>query len=188
MNAHFLQSDFPVLFSDRFKLIEIKEDHRNDIFELFGDDSVTQFYNISTLTKVEDADAIIKHFQTRFAERKGIRWGIAEPTNEKRIIGTIGFNSIVPEHKAQLGYDLKSSQWKRGVITEVIDCVLNYAFKNLNVNRVEAEVMPGNFASERVLEKNGFLKEGLLRDWMYWNNTHYDMYLYSILKSDRGRK
>jgi ribosomal-protein-alanine N-acetyltransferase len=87
-----------------------------------------------------------------------------------------------------LGYDLKSAHWKKGITTEVLDCVLNYAFNNLNVNRVEAEVMPGNFASERVLEKNGFLKEGLFRDWMYWNNRHYDMYIYSILKSDRDKK
>jgi ribosomal-protein-alanine N-acetyltransferase len=188
MNANFPKSDFPVLFSDRFKLVEIKDEHRNDIFELFGDDSVTQFYNITTLQRVEDADAIIDHFRTRFADKKGIRWGIAEPTNEAKILGTIGFNSIIPEHKAQLGYDLKSAQWKRGIITEVIDCVLNYAFNNLNINRVEAEVMPGNYASERVLEKNGFLKEGLFRDWMFWNNRHYDIYIYSILKSDREKK
>lgn len=188
MNANFLQDNFPVLFTERYKLIEITDHHRHDIFELFGDESVTRFYNISTLKNVEDADPIISHFRSRYSNKQGIRWGIAEPTNESKIIGTIGFNSIIPEHKAQLGYDLKSTQWKRGIITEVIDCVLNYAFNNLNINRVEAEVMPGNFASERVLEKNGFLKEGLFRDWMFWNNRHYDMYIYSILKSDRDKK
>lgn len=187
MHAHFPQNDFPVLLTNRFKLIEIEVHHRNDIFELFGDEAVTKFYNISTLKRVEDADSIINHFRTRYAEKQGIRWGIAESPNENSIIGTIGFNNITPNHKAQLGYDLKAAYWKKGITTEVLDCVLNYAFNNLNINRVEAEVMPGNYASERVLEKNGFLKEGLFRDWMYWNNRYYDMYSYSVLKRDRKK-
>jgi ribosomal-protein-alanine N-acetyltransferase len=54
----------------------------------------------------------------------------------------------------------------------------------LKINRIEAEVMQGNIASEKVLEKAGFKKECLLRDWMFWNDKHYDMIMYSLLKED----
>jgi len=65
---------------------------------------------------------------------------------------------------------------------------LNFGFNTLGINRVEAEVMPDNIASEKVLQKLGFTKEGLLRDWMYWNNKHYDMMIFSLLKKEFIKK
>jgi ribosomal-protein-alanine N-acetyltransferase len=44
--------------------------------------------------------------------------------------------------------------------------------------------MIGNSASERILDKLGFTKEGILRQWMFWNEKHYDMTMYSLLKKD----
>jgi ribosomal-protein-alanine N-acetyltransferase len=55
---------------------------------------------------------------------------------------------------------------------------------NLKINRIEAEVMQGNYASEKLLTKIGFNKEGILRQWMYWNDKHFDMTMYSLLQSD----
>lgn len=57
-------------------------------------------------------------------------------------------------------------------------------FNNLEINRIEAEVMQGNVASEAVLGKLGFKNEGVLRQWMYWNGNHYDMTMFSLLIKD----
>lgn len=67
---------------------------------------------------------------------------------------------------------------------EALETVLHYAFTQLDVNRVEAEVMQGNMASERLLIKLGFMREGLLRQWMYWNGSYYDMTMFSLLRSE----
>ena len=83
-----------------------------------------------------------------------------------------------------MGYDLHVDYWNKGYITEALSEIVNFGFDTLEINRIEAEVMQGNVASERVLSKLGFTKEGILRDWMYWNNKHYNMVMYSLLKND----
>ena len=69
-------------------------------------------------------------------------------------------------------------------MTEASKEVLKYGFYELEINRVEAEVMVGNIRSDKVLEKLGFSCEGVLRDWLYWNGNFYDMEMFSLLKRD----
>lgn len=175
--------EFPVLTTKRLNLIEIQQEHLKDIFSLFGDDKVTKFYNIKTLQKPQDGQVYLDWFQKRFKEQAGIRWGI-QLKNEEGIIGTIGYNNFSEKHRANLGYDLQSIYWNKGYMTEAIEAVVEFGFNNLNVNRIEAEVMVGNIQSEKLLLKLGFHNEGCLRDWMYWDHKHFDMTMFSLLKRD----
>lgn len=68
---------FPKLHTDRLDLVEIKQEYLNDIFKLFGDRRVTEFYNIVTLPKEQEAQKFIDLFRNRFKEKAGIRWGIS---------------------------------------------------------------------------------------------------------------
>ena len=103
---------------------------------------------------------------------------------EQNIIGIIGFNNFTKRHKANIGFDLQSESWNKGIMTEALSAVLNFGFNQLEINRIEAEVMPGNENSEKLLLKLNFKKEGVLRQWMFWNDKHYDMSMFSLLKSD----
>ena len=174
---------FPILHTDRLDLIEIKQSHLGDLFKLFGDENVTRFYNLLPLTNEQEAQKSIDWFQTRFKDKLGIRWGIALK-GQQNIIGTIGFNNFTKRHRAQIGYDLQTKYWNNGYITEALKTVINFGFDNLEINRIEAEVMHGNQISEKVLNKLNFKKEGILREWMFWNEKHYDMIMFSLLKTD----
>jgi [ribosomal protein S5]-alanine N-acetyltransferase len=177
---------FPVLHTSRLDLVEITALHAADIFKLFGDPAVTEFYNINTLQEEAEAQKIIDWFASRFNDRAGIRWGIALKDNQN-IIGTIGFNNFTVNHRANIGYDLQSAFWNNGYLTEALKAVIDVGFTQLNINRIEAEVMQGNIASEKLLAKAGFKNEGVLRDWMLWNGRHYDMTMFSLLRSDTNR-
>lgn len=174
---------FPILHTDRLDLIEIRQEHSGDIFKLFSDTRVTQYYNVVPLTKIEETQKFIDWFQTRFTGKAGIRWGISLKRHNN-IIGTIGFNNFTKRHRANLGYDLQADFWNNGYLTEALKAVIKFGFTKLDINRIEAEVMQGNIASEKVLTKTGFANEGILRQWMYWNNRHYDMTMFSLLQSD----
>lgn len=174
---------FPILHTDRIDLVEIKQEHLGDIYKLFSDPKVTQYYNVITLTSEEEAQKFIDWFHNRFEEKLGVRWGIALK-GQSNIIGTIGFNNFIKNHRANLGYDLQSKYWNNGYSTEAIKTIIEFGFKTLEINRIEAEVMQGNLASERVLDKIGFKNEGILRQWMFWNDKHYDMSMFSLLKSE----
>ena len=93
-------STFPVLKTERLDLIEIKKDHLNDLFKLFGDDDVTKYYNIETLTQCSEAQKILDVFHKKFNDQLGIRWGIALK-GRNNIIGTVGFNYFKKGHRSK---------------------------------------------------------------------------------------
>jgi ribosomal-protein-alanine N-acetyltransferase len=178
---------FPILKTDRLDLVEIKQSHLADLYKLFSDENVTRFYNLLPLTNEQEAQKSIDWFQSRFKDKLGIRWGIAIK-GQKNIIGTIGFNNFTKRHRANIGYDLQTEHWNNGYITEALKTVINFGFDQLEINRIEAEVMQGNIISEKVLDKLNFKNEGILREWMFWNDKHYDMTMFSLLKADYGTK
>jgi ribosomal-protein-alanine N-acetyltransferase len=174
---------FPAIRTPHLELVQITEEHANDLYKLFGDKKVTEYYNLLPLESETDSQRLIEHFRSRFESQAAIRWGIR--LNEHReIIGTVGFNSFMKKHRANIAYDLQQPYWNQGVITEALHAVISFGFYALDINRIEAEVMEGNEPSIEVLHQVGFKQEGTLRQWMYWNDKHYDMLMFSLLRSD----
>ena len=82
---------FPAIHTNRLDLVEIRQQHLINIYNLFADENVTRFYNLLPLTKESDAQKFIDWYQNRFKDNQGIRWGISL-IGEQNIIGIIGFN------------------------------------------------------------------------------------------------
>lgn len=178
-----MNDSFPNLETARILLVELKRDHLDDIFKLYSDPRIEELYDVATMRDKNEALRYIEKFRLRYAERTGIRWGIIIK-GVPGVAGTIGLNHIMKRHKASLGYDLRSDFWNKGYITEVINAIVEFGFTGLGLNRIEAEVMAGNCASEKVLIKTGFQKEGVQRQCMYWHEKYYDLTKFSILQSD----
>lgn len=174
---------FPELQTERLDLVEITDIHTIDILELFGNVMVTRHYNLLPFKTEQDAKKFVDWYHNRFKEDLAFRWGISLK-GQKKIIGTIGFNNLTKNHRANIGYDLSPEYWNQGYMTEALKQVIEFGFNQLEINRIEAEVMQGNENSERLLNKLNFKKEGILRQWMYWNEKHYDMSMFSLLKTD----
>jgi len=174
---------FPFLETNRFDLVEINESHIENIFELYSDKKVTKFFYLIPLKNKLEAKKEIDFYKKRFKDNIGIRWGIALK-NQSEIIGTLGYNKIVKDHKGRIGYDLQSKYWGKGIMTEVLEAILHFGFNKLKLTRIEAEVMQGNIGSEKLLTKLQFQKEGILKKWMYWNDYYYDISMFSLIKSD----
>jgi RimJ/RimL family protein N-acetyltransferase len=79
-------------------------------------------------------------------------------------VGGIGLRPGEDVHRlsAEIGYWLGEEYWNRGIVTDAVKAVTQYAFDTLEMERVHAEVFEWNAASMRVLEKAGFVKEGVL--------------------------
>lgn len=176
-------ASFPILQTPRLTLIQIQAGHAEDVLTLFGDERVTQYYNLEPFKQLSEAQALVARWHKRFTDKAGLRWGISLK-GEQRIIGTMGYNRFTPQHRANIGYDLQAAHWGKGYISEALPALLHWGFNTLGVNRIEAEVMPGNAGSEKVLTKSGFTREGLLRQWMFWNDRYYDMWIYALLKEE----
>ena len=95
--------------------------------------------------------------------------------------GGIGLRDI-EKHKAEIGYWLAKKHWGKEVMTEAVRLATNFAFKNLKLKRVYAPVFIKNKASARVLEKNGYKMEGILRKHYMKDGKMIDVMLYAKVK------
>ncbi len=72
----------------------------------------------------------------------------------------------------------------KGYMTEALVGMLDYMYGNLELNRVQALVDPRNEASLRLIEKQGFQRDGLLRSYEYERGAYVDLYMLSLLREE----
>ncbi|MBC8163199.1 MAG: GNAT family N-acetyltransferase [Roseiflexaceae bacterium] len=103
----------------------------------------------------------------------------------QRVIGHIALSNIVRGalQGCHLGYMIDAQFQGSGLTTEGCRAVINYSFTTLELHRIEANIMPHNAASIRVIEKLGFEREGLSRQYLRINGVWEDHYRYGLLNS-----
>jgi ribosomal-protein-alanine N-acetyltransferase len=177
---------FPQLETERFVLREIRPSDAPAVFACFADDAVTRYYDQPTYTDIKQAEDLILHMRHSYRDRRSIRWGIARRSDDL-LLGTCGYMGWDRRsRKCSLGYELAQAYWRQGVMREVLTAVLPFGFEQMNLNRIEAEVIPGNIASEQLLQKLGFQREGLMRQSAYFKEAFYDLQLFALLKEERA--
>ncbi|WP_368505150.1 GNAT family N-acetyltransferase [Alkalihalophilus sp. As8PL] len=175
---------FPRIETERLKLREITEEDAATIFDLFSNEDVTRFYGQEPLKDIAQANKLVDSFSINYKEKRGIRWGI-ERKGTNSLIGTIGFNAWMPKHKrAEIGYEIHPEYWRKNYTSEAVLKVVSYGFEVMDLTRIGAVVFIENEASNKLLIKIGFQKEGILRDYMYQHGKAHDTYVYSLLRNN----
>jgi ribosomal-protein-alanine N-acetyltransferase len=121
---------------------------------------------------------------TRAAHRgTAFRWHLYLKKDLGRIIGSLSLSSIVEGAflSALLGYRLDGKQTGQGYMTEAVQAVVEYAFEKMGLHRIEANVMPRNAASRRLLGRLGFVEEGTARKYLkiagnWEDHIHYVLF------------
>ncbi|MEO7908208.1 MAG: GNAT family N-acetyltransferase [Roseiflexaceae bacterium] len=100
-------------------------------------------------------------------------------------IGNLGFNNIVRGafQSCHLGYQLDQREINQGFMTEALRRAIAFAFDQLKLHRIEANVIPRNLRSSRVLAKLGFTEEGLARQYLKINGVWED-HVHFVLLND----
>lgn len=101
-----------------------------------------------------------------------------------KIVGNISVEqkSDVYCKDGEIGYLLLTDRWSKGIMTEAVCQICAVAFSELDIIRITGLVYAPNVASKRVLEKNGFAREGIQKNAVYKNGQIYDLFLYAKLK------
>ena len=101
-----------------------------------------------------------------------------------KIVGNISVEqkSDVYCKDGEIGYLLLTDFWSKGIATEAVCQICAEAFSELDIIRITGLVYAANIASARVLEKNGFAREGLQRNAVYKDGKIYDLCIFGKLK------
>jgi [ribosomal protein S5]-alanine N-acetyltransferase len=104
----------------------------------------------------------------------------------QKVIGRCGIHNWNVEHRrAEIGYQMTDEAYKnKGFMTEAVEVIIAYGFGKLNLNRLEALVGSTNIPSLRLMQKFGFVQEGLLRQHVPAGDTFVDSILFSLLQEE----
>ncbi|KAG2395201.1 hypothetical protein LR48_Vigan09g158400 [Vigna angularis] len=151
----------------------------DDFFLWAGDDQVTRNLRWKTCGSKEEALAFIRDVCIPHPWRRSICLDCS-----------IGFISVFPwsgeeRHKADIGYAIGRTYWGQGIATKALKIAVPQVFKDFpNLLRLQAFVDVENKASQRVLEKVGFIREGVLRKYICIKGVIKDSVLYSFLSTE----
>jgi [ribosomal protein S5]-alanine N-acetyltransferase len=183
MNEHIFES-FPILNTKRLCVRQITQEDDKSLFEVLSDEVTCKYLTHNEINDIANIRRMITGMQRFFDEKQRIRWGIAQKQDDS-LIGHCGFFDIDKSNCcAEISYCLKSGLWGQGIMTEALDVALKFGFEDYGLNRIVAKVMKDNINSIKVLQKLGFVQEGLLRENLYKNGQYHDLKIFSILKSE----
>jgi ribosomal-protein-alanine N-acetyltransferase len=176
---------FPDLETDRLLLRGIAPQDADFIFRQFSDPDVTQYLMDEPPVKDRsEAQGIIDFFTAPGAAGNYHRWMVVRKSDGETM-GTCGFHHWEKSYfRAEVGYDMQPAFWGQGYMREALRAILRVAFLNMELHRVDALIYVGNPRSILTVEKLGFKREGLLRDYFFLDNRYYDHYIYSLLKPE----
>ncbi|MBF4693273.1 GNAT family N-acetyltransferase [Fusibacter ferrireducens] len=153
-----------------------------DFLEPFEHTKSKTFYTLENhkLTLRLEEEAFLKMNMVRFWLFK------KEDTQFERPIGSLALTNIIRGvfKSCFLGYKMDKDEINKGYMTEAIQAVVKIAFGYMKLHRIEANIMPRNERSIKVVEKCGFVKEGLARQYLKINGIWEDHYHMVILNED----
>jgi RimJ/RimL family protein N-acetyltransferase len=170
--------------SDDIILSQINKHDKPFLVKYLNDMDIYKFtLNIPYPYSSKDADWWIKNVNERKKE-VGKLTNFAIRDKNLNLMGGIGFHLKygINSQKDEIGYWLAKKFWNKGIMSKVVKKICEIGFNENNLIRIEATVFEKNTASAIVLEKNGFIKEGILRKYIVKDGNVFDAVLYSLIK------
>jgi ribosomal-protein-alanine N-acetyltransferase len=133
--------------------------------------------------EAEQGRAFIDDAATHLATGKSVALAIADESTDQAV-GSVSLHDWAPRHW-NLGYWVAADQRRHGLATEAVTKLSRWAFAaNPNLARLSLYTMPGNEPSQKVAERAGFRREGLLRRWGEVNGEQLDWVMFSLIRED----
>lgn len=175
-------SVFPTLYTERLILKEITVQDAAALYAIRSNPTIMQFIDRPIPKSLEEVLALIEKMALMKTNGEGISWGIFKKETPTMQIGNIGFFKIMAEHyRAEVGYMLNTDEHQKGIMFEALEKVIEFGFKNIQLHSIEANINPQNIASQKLLEKAGFVMEAYFKENYFFNGQFIDTAIYSLL-------
>ncbi len=173
----------PTLSTSRTTLRALVPGDAGALHQIFSDPEAMRYWSTPAHGDETETAAMIASIRAGFEQGRVLQWGI-ERDRDRRLLGTVTLLPATGQPRAELGFILGSEHWGRGFAGEAQRCVVELAFSELGMHRLEADTHPGNEASARSLERLGFHREGLLRERWTVAGEVSDSVLWGLLEGE----
>lgn len=176
-------------------LLLLQREHTMELFNLIVEnaDHIGAWLPFARATKrVEDTSNFVESTLQDFATGIGINLGI---WHGGILVGTVDLRIHKKDESASLGYWLGQAHVRKGIMTQSCKALIDYAFRELKLHRIEIRANTENRKSRAIPERLGFTQEGIAREAFKLYDRFNDSAIYGMLDrewlqvrvDDRGR-
>jgi ribosomal-protein-serine acetyltransferase len=191
---HALSGDSGLYFSSQYApndgFVDIRRFRSDDVPQLFEatcesiDDLCRWMVWCHPGYTMEDCAAFVSSCDANWDRGESYSFAIID-VRDGKFLGSVGLNQVSHTHRvANLGYWVRRSQAGRGVATAAVRLIGRFALFELGLNRLDLMMPVENRSSQRVAEKAGAKREGILRSRLVIQGQAFDAVLYSMVAAD----
>lgn len=175
----------PTLQTERLTLRELRLTDAAEVAEGAGDTRVARYLlQVPSPYPVALARRWITSRIEWWEAGKGVTYAIAHRRKAGTLVGTVSLRRFSRDRRAELGYWLAAREWAGGVATEAARALVDFGFERMGLARIYAQVLDGNGASMRILEKLGMVREGVKRQHVKKGGKLVDVTIYGLLRDE----
>lgn len=175
------ETPFPLRQTERFLLRQIQQEDRAQIYAALSNPRVIAHYGIAYDSEAATQEQL-DWYRDMEQSQTGYWWAICSTRAPAVILGSCGIYEIdAYNHNADIGYWLLPDYWGLGIMHECLLSLLRFAFDDLQLHRLEAEIEPANIASAKLVQKLGFEWEGRRREVARRDDAYLDLNYYALL-------
>ncbi|SMF90730.1 ribosomal-protein-alanine N-acetyltransferase [Paenibacillus uliginis N3/975] len=179
----------PELRGTTVRLRKMSPRDADDLYQCWSDEWTARYLYLPSMTGRHDAEALILLLNELSESEDSLRWGV-EHLDSGIMIGSCGFNGwqLQGAFRGEFGCELASSYWGNGYMREAAAMALEYGFRVMGLNRVEAFSDIRNERGAEFFRKIGFEHEGILREYKHTSTGYIDVNVFSLLRRDWNRE
>jgi RimJ/RimL family protein N-acetyltransferase len=173
----------PMLADDAIRLVPLTPAHQPGLATLVQDEDVRKYTRVPTQPKPGFEESWISRYEDGW--REGSRAGFAIETHDGEFLGLGMFVRIEGEgRQGEIGYVVGPAARGRGVATRTLRLLTDWGFSQLGLERIELWIDAENAGSQRVAERAGYVREGVLRSYWFKEDIRRDFGIWSRLRAD----
>jgi ribosomal-protein-alanine N-acetyltransferase len=176
--------DLPIFETKRLQLRVATESDLEDLYVIYSNPDVIRYTGVAWSEKQEAAE-FIEGANEGLEEESLFGWCV-ELKESKRVIGTCAlFDCELEKRVAEISYEILPDYWGQGLTGEFLPSLIEFGFKTLDLNRINAFVDVRNIASLKLLANNQFQREGFMREsWIDSDGNPVDEYVLGLLQRE----
>ncbi len=174
--------ELPTLTTERLVLRPVTLDDAEAMHRFFSDEEAMRYWSSGPHDALEQTRDYVRG-NVEGDER--LTWAITEDGVE-----ALGWAVLIPKREgvAEIGYNLRRSHWRRGIVGEAVGRLIAYGFEDMGLRRICADTDPDNAGSNALLEKLGFRREGYLREEWETHIGVRDSIVWGLLRREWERR
>ena len=183
MNTQIL-SQFPIMESNRIIIREMQDHDLNVIYDFNSCIDSLRYIARQPFTDKKAARKKLNFFLKSNKNRTACWWIFTlKETGEDIGYGGL-FDICTNSNKAEIGYAIIKKYWNKGYMSEALQEIIHFAMNRAKLHKIYGVILDGNTRSAGLLEKNGFKKEGHLKDHSFARGQYFDECIYGLINDD----